>query len=334
MFMQKTRGKQMAKQFRDFESVRELARGLKLSGQREWAKYCKSGNKPDDIPSDPSRSYKNKGWVNWGDFLGTNRVAVYKKNFLPFEEARKFVHSLKIKGQIEWREYCNSGNKPDNITSSPYLIYKNKGWKGYGDWLGTGNIANFEKQFRDFNSAREFVRKLGLKEEKEWKEYSKSSKRPEDIPSRPERTYKNKGWNGYSDFLGTEKFSKFTKMDFKTARKFARSLKLKSIEDWKRYCSSGYKPKDIPNSPHQSYMNEGWIDWGDWLDVEIISSREISKQYLSFKEARKEARILSKKYNIQSWTDWNDAVKKGLIPKNIPVNPWRTYRKNSRKENE
>lgn len=32
------------------------------------------------IPNRPERYYKNRGWVSWGDFLGTGRVAnQYKK---------------------------------------------------------------------------------------------------------------------------------------------------------------------------------------------------------------------------------------------------------------
>jgi hypothetical protein len=37
---------------------------------------------------------------------------------------------------------------------------------------------------------------------KEWTEYSKSGERPIDIPSNPQNTYKNKGWQGWADFLG------------------------------------------------------------------------------------------------------------------------------------
>ena len=47
-------------------------------------------------------------------------------------------------------------------------------------------------KFRDFESAREFVQKLGLKNYKEWKEYSKSGKKPDDIPSNPGLVYKKR----------------------------------------------------------------------------------------------------------------------------------------------
>jgi hypothetical protein len=56
-----------------FEEAREFVRELNLKGQKEWNEYCKSGNKPDNIPANPNRTYKNKGYVNSGDWLGINR---------------------------------------------------------------------------------------------------------------------------------------------------------------------------------------------------------------------------------------------------------------------
>ena len=46
------------------------------------------------------------------------------------------------------------------------------------------------KAFRDFESAREFARKLNLKSRTEWKEYCKLNNKPDDIPAAPWNTYK------------------------------------------------------------------------------------------------------------------------------------------------
>ena len=46
------------KKFRDFEFARKFARSLGLKQQKEWLDYCASGNKPDDIPSNPWSVYK------------------------------------------------------------------------------------------------------------------------------------------------------------------------------------------------------------------------------------------------------------------------------------
>ena len=57
-------------------------------------------------------------------------------------------------------------------------------------------------KFRSFEDARAYVRTLGLKSNEKWREWSKSGKRPHDIPSHPDVTYASSGWISYPDFLG------------------------------------------------------------------------------------------------------------------------------------
>ena len=116
----------MKKQYRDFESAREFVRKLGLKNSRDWEKYCQSKNKPNDIPSAPLKIYKNKGWKGMGNWLGTGVVANQIK-YRSFIEARQFVRKLKLKGTKEWKEYCKSGNKPDDIPAAPWKTYKE--WK-------------------------------------------------------------------------------------------------------------------------------------------------------------------------------------------------------------
>ena len=75
----------------------------------------------------------------------------------------------------------------------------------YGDWLGTGTIADQFKEYKTFDQAREYVQKLGLKNQKEWFAYSKSGIKPIDIPAAPNMTYKKKGWTNWYDWLGKNK---------------------------------------------------------------------------------------------------------------------------------
>ncbi len=77
-----------------------------------------------------------------------------------------------------------------------------------GDWLGTGNVANFLKEYRHFREARTFARKLKLKSGTEWSAYCKGEMShvghlPADIPAYPNQTYAEKGWSGMADWLGT-----------------------------------------------------------------------------------------------------------------------------------
>ena len=39
--------------------------------------------------------------------------------------------------------------------------YKDQGWIGWGDWLGTGTIAAKFRKFRSFKEAKEYAHGLG-----------------------------------------------------------------------------------------------------------------------------------------------------------------------------
>ena len=237
----------MAKQFRDFESARNYVRDLKLKNRIAWTKYCKSGTKPNDIPTDPAGYYK-KEFKGIGDFLGNGTT----RNYLPFAESHKFARELNLKGQREWQAYCKSGNKPPNIPSHPDGTYKNRGWQNWGNWLGTGRVSDNNKSYLPFTEARKFVRSLGLKNSRAWNYYRLSGNRPNDIPSNPQRDYK-KDWKGWGDFLGTETMSPQVFRPFAEAREFVRKLELKGLKEWLEYCKSGEKPNDIPATPWSVY---------------------------------------------------------------------------------
>ncbi|MBV9667218.1 MAG: hypothetical protein JO327_03715, partial [Nitrososphaeraceae archaeon] len=188
--------------FLPFEEARKFVHGLKLRNVREYEKWCISGNKPEYIPSHPKRIYE-KEWKGWKDWLNNYTKYNFNTKFLPFEEARKFVHNLKLNNQDEWREYSRSGRKPENIPATPEGVYKNIGWKGMRDWLGIERIAHKDRIYKSFEEARKFVHSLGLKSSEEWYEFCKSGKKPDDVPFYPQIIYKNE-WKGMPDFLGYE----------------------------------------------------------------------------------------------------------------------------------
>ena len=60
--------------FRSFEDASRWAATLKLRNNRDWRRYIKKNQLPDDIPRSPEDAYKKRGtWKSWGEFLGTTR---------------------------------------------------------------------------------------------------------------------------------------------------------------------------------------------------------------------------------------------------------------------
>ncbi len=258
-------------QFRNFILAREFVRSLNLKSAAEWREYNRSGKRPADIPAKPDRVYKTHGWVSFPDWMGYKDPG--NTSFKPFKEAREFTRSLGLKSENDWREYKKSGSKPDDIPAKPEKVYKNKGWCGFMDWLGYSTIQRNQpsgnSQFKEFKEAKEFARSLGLKSEKDWKEYKKSGAKPDDIPAKPEKVYKNYGWCGFMDWLGytqVQRKSNSNFLSFEESREFARSLNLKTENDWREYKRTGNKPSNIPAKPENVYKYDGWNGYRDWLN--------------------------------------------------------------------
>lgn len=382
----------MKKEFRSFEDAQKFTRVLKLKNNKEWRKYCSMGIKPKDIPSNPDSVYKDKGWKSWGDWLDTGTIGPRLRKHRSFTDARMFVHSLELRNQHDWSQFCKSCKKPNDIPQSPITVYK-KEFKGFGDWLGTGRVANRKRKFRTFADAREFVNKLNLTTKNDWDKFSKSNKQPKDIPSNPQRTYK-KEWKGFGDWLGTEtiatrlrKYRSFTEAkkfvhslglknqktwlaysksdrrpddiprnpnqvyknkgwkslgdwlgtgivatfqrkyrSFKDAREFAHSLGLTGANEWRKFAKSDKMFDDIPRNPNQVYKNKGWISWGDWTGTKVIATYDI--KYQNYNEAKKFTRSLG----LKTVNEWRAFVKTGKLPKDIPANPWIVYDKSKKRK--
>jgi len=184
------------KVFLPIELAKEYVSQLKIRSAKEWYKYCVSGDKPQNIPSAPDLEYRNKGWVNWGDWLGNDKY----ERFRPFQDAKGYVRQLKIRTSREWLKYCKSGDKPDDIPSYPNEVYGGYGWADWYDWLGTS-----KKEWMGFLEAKNYVISLKLKSTIQWDAYCKSGNKPINIPSHPDREYKNKGWVSWYDWLGKNK---------------------------------------------------------------------------------------------------------------------------------
>ena len=74
-------------------------------------RYCKGelegySPKPMNIPASPQQVYKDKGWAGTRNWLGTKKIT-----YRPFEEARSFARSLRLKTREEWLRYCRGEMK-------------------------------------------------------------------------------------------------------------------------------------------------------------------------------------------------------------------------------
>ncbi|MDB9758354.1 DEAD/DEAH box helicase family protein [Gammaproteobacteria bacterium] len=330
-----------------FSEVRAIARELKLKNYSEWKVWHKA-HKPAGIPGDPKARYE-KEWNGWDDFLGETYNSPTVRKWRSFEDARNFSRSLGLKNIKEWFIYSKSGERPEDIPGQPGQFYKGS-FVDWNDWLGNEK----QKEYRSFLDARDFIRSSLISNSSDWEAW-KRGERPEfgefpaDIPKNPYGVYKEE-WLGWPDFCGTQdrnqdeaerlinslrglsgkersaliKISSFRKFD--EARNFARSLKLVSIADWKRWSKKESRPSDIPLDPQVTYRTQ-WIDWADWLGptFQEITGKEArvgKREFRPFLEARKFSRSLHLE-SINAWRRWCSFDKR---PKDIPSDPAAVYK--------
>ena len=333
-------GRQLSAQFTSFEKAKEFALSLKLKSEKEWRSYCR-GLRPDlplrppHVPAVPPQTYKTE-WQGWGDWLGTSNIKPGSQTYLPFLRARKFARQLKLRNTDEWNSYAQGISHPDNprppeIPYSPGIVYKNSGWAGMGDWLGTGTIDNRKKSFLTFDEARKYVHKLGLKSETEWRKFCAgklNSKRPSNIPSSPSQNYADSGWVDWKDFLGSANISNRAKSRswrlFSEARLFVHKLGLNSSAEWRTFAQSDKRPSDIPAIPEKSYKSKGWLSYADWLGSPKNRSKNL--KYLDFHAAREFARSLKLK-KPSDWKKYTEGKIKDAppLPSDVPATPYRKY---------
>jgi predicted helicase len=274
--------------WRSFEEARNYVHRLNLKCVAEWDKLClgrlhEKGELPIDIPRRPNTVYKNKGWKNWPDWLGTETTAPQLRVFRPYIGAEKFVHKLKLRSFSEWRRYCCGESaklpkRPLDIPANASRVYKNKGWESWGRWLGTNQVATRLIEYFSYNEAKKFAVKLKLKSRTQWCMYCKGKipikpRKPLNIPFAPNQVYKNKGWEDWGRFLGTNYKRVIKYRSFFRARKYVRKLGLKNVKEWMSFCKGkmpkkSRKPVDIPVNPQRTYKNKGWLNWIDWLGTE------------------------------------------------------------------
>ena len=79
----------------DYSKARSKVRSLRIESASKWKKYCYlNDNLPYGVPESPEIVYRNNGWKNFSDWLGTKIV---KKTNNKRRKRRTKTKSIKLK---------------------------------------------------------------------------------------------------------------------------------------------------------------------------------------------------------------------------------------------
>jgi hypothetical protein len=161
-------------------------------------------------PFNPKTFYGSNIWNNWSEFLNKpiNRKK-FHNIYYKYEECKKVIASFKLSSKSDFfRRIKDIMNNNNRIPYNPYKTYKGE-WESWGEFLGTKKIQDNLKVYLSFDDARLWARSLNFKMTKEWR-FLDLDMLPDGIPKKPEKTYKNKGWINYHDWLGIDRREKIS----------------------------------------------------------------------------------------------------------------------------
>jgi hypothetical protein len=117
---------------------------------------------------------------------------------------RIYIHERQLSGSS--RNFCQCDHTARCEVSDSTLRMHDQNCHGGG----TGTVQTNSRKYESYKRARQFVHKLGLRSQQEWKDYCKGKyphlpPKPDRIPTTPSRTYEGKGWLGTREWLGSNK---------------------------------------------------------------------------------------------------------------------------------
>ena len=180
----------------------EAQRIVKENGITSYDDY-KSSYKALGLPANPSDFYKDRGWIDWYDFLGKSKVS-----FPSYEEAQRIVQENGITSQADYM----SSYKELGLPSEPHEFYKNKGWSDWYDFLGKSKVS-----FPTYEEAQRIVQENGITSQADYM----SSYKELGLPANPSQTYKNKGWIDWYDYLGKSRLISKDERKYNILKKLA-----------------------------------------------------------------------------------------------------------------
>ncbi len=283
-----------------YNKAKKMLKELKVTSSWEFKKLKEQHILPSCIPTQPERTYKDKGWKGWGDFSGTNRAENWqdKKNFKNYKQAKKWARASPINSLTEYRKV----ELPNDIPRNPWTFYK-KEWEGYKKYL------NPKPKYMPFLQAKQLMKELEIYNPTQYDE--EVDKKKHKLPYSPHKSYKDKGWKGWGDFLPNKFIS------YEAVKEYVKKSGIPTVQIFREVAQKGLLPDCIPRVPDSYFrIRKEWKGADDFVSWE--------KPFDSFKEAK----IQVQRLGIKTKKRYMQLVKQNLLPR-LPKSPDVVYSKSS-----
>lgn len=296
--------------FLPFEEAREYMWELNFLSTPEYNQWLKTKKRPKFIPDNPNTVYEDD-WISMRNYIGND--------WLTYDEAKAYMieDESHIKTSTQYKKWSKTNERPVILPSAPQSFYREE-WVSWRDFLGAPSRAT---QYREFNAARSFVRKLKIRTQEDWYKWCRAGNIPEDMPMNPHFAYgvgrPQTGWTGWRDWLGP--YARYISYD--DLQKLVEGKNFRNSSHYSLWFRENklYRNENgsrLPSQPSAVYKE--WLGWKSFLKP--LSLRGLN--FLSFEAARKETR----KIGLKNYKDWLTWCRLGKRPAKIPADPYTMYK--------
>ena len=265
-----------ARFYSSYSRAEAAAQSLDVSNSREYQLRYREDQK---LPANPHIYYKDRGWIDWKTFLGTE-IPYY----INYAEAASAVQALCI---TSFPIYKVRKSEDPRLPPHPEVLYANVGWTGFHDFFGKNKTGFFYSSYSDAQAAAVTLNA------KTRDAYSSLYWKDLKLPSNPQYSYKGKGWIDWPSFLGVPKRDFYK--SYREAQKAVQSLGIKTTTE---YAHRRLEDSRLYAHPDKTYKN--WKGWYDFLGTQ-------AKTYYSYRDAQTAVKNLGikkeKEYNERYTTD-------------------------------
>jgi superfamily II DNA or RNA helicase len=223
------------------------------------------------------------------------------KEFYSYSDAKERMLEMGIISQIV---YGQRYKEDARLPCDPDRIYKNSGWKNWPVFFSKRS----EEPFYSYDEAKDVVKKLGIKTERE---YRTKKKKDSLLPGTPFSHYKDSGWDGWTMFLSGKKKDPF--YSYEEAQSIVQRHDIRAESSYKKFRKQDSK---LPSTPNAHFKETGWINWAEFLGTVPYDYDEarLAAIKLGFKSAvdykngyKKDKRLISNPqtyYMGKGWISW------------------------------
>jgi len=210
-----------------YPTYAEAQAAAEALGIKNQPDYKERRREDQRLPSNPSQFYAAAGWKDWYNFLGNTRPDWYPA----YAEAQAAAQALGIKSHPDYKKRRREDQR---LPSKPYRFYANAGWKDWYDFLGNAR----PDWYPTYAEAQAAAQALGIKSRPDYLKRYREDRR---LPSSPDVSYANAGWNDWYDFLGSARRDWYP--TYAEAKAATLTLGIKNQSDFRKRYREGVLPR-------------------------------------------------------------------------------------------